>query len=103
VCIWYTLPKKFCLFEGTICCKEETIHFIIKAACVLHNFIPIKQGILSHPKQFETLKYNKKTVKFKFNKIKRDKNPYQRHNKTEKLFEYFMTPAIPYQWNTIIQ
>jgi len=53
------LVSKFRLFEGPICCKEETINNIIKAACVLHNYIRIKQGIFSHPKIFNTQQENR--------------------------------------------
>lgn len=52
-CAFGILVSKFRLFEGPICCKKETINFIIKAACVLHNFIRIKQGIFTYSKQFE--------------------------------------------------
>lgn len=38
-CAFGMLVSKFRLFEGPICCKEETINSVIKAACVLHNFI----------------------------------------------------------------
>lgn len=34
-CAFGMFVSKFRLFEGPICCKEETINFIIKAACVL--------------------------------------------------------------------
>lgn len=51
-CAFGMVVSKFRLFEGSICCNEETVNFIIKAAYVLHNFIRIKQGIFTHPKQF---------------------------------------------------
>jgi len=37
--------SKFKLFEQSIGCKAETAEALIKAACVLHNFICIKEGV----------------------------------------------------------
>jgi len=97
------LVSKFRLFEGPICCKEETINNIIKAACVLHNYTRIKQ------EYFLILKYlthNNKIDKFRLKKIMRDKEDryLEAQQNRERLCEYFMTPAgsIPCQWNTII-
>jgi hypothetical protein len=58
-CAFGMLVSKFRLFEGPIFCKEETINNIIKAACVLHNYIRIKQGIFSHSKIFDTQQENR--------------------------------------------
>lgn len=94
--------SKFRLFEGPICCKKETINFIIKAACVLYNFIRRKQGIFTHPKQFETQQENHQTTNIQVQQIIRPLSEAQQNR--EKLCDYFMSPAcsIPYQWNTII-
>lgn len=96
------LVSKFRLFEGPICCEEETINFVIKAACVLHNFIRIKQGIFTHPKQFEIQQENRQILNIQVQQIIRPLSEEQQNR--EKLCDYFMLPAgsIPYQWNTII-
>lgn len=43
------LVSKFRLFEQPIGCKIKTAESLIKAACVLHNFIRIEEGIFSTP------------------------------------------------------
>jgi len=102
-CAFGMLVSKFRLFEGSICCKEETINNIIKAACVLHNYIRIKQGIFSHPKIFDTQQENRQ-VQAQQNHERQVRSLSEAQQNREKLCEYFMTPAgsIPYQWNTII-
>lgn len=53
------LVSKFRLFEQPMGCKVETAESIIKAACVLHNFIRIREGILfipSHPTSINTMR-----------------------------------------------
>lgn len=101
-CAFGMLVSKFRLFEGPICCKEETINCIIKTACVLHNFIRIKQGIFTHPKQFEKQQENSQISNTQVQQIIRPLSEAQQNR--EKLCDYFMSPAgsIPYQWNTII-
>lgn len=96
------LVSKFRLFEGPICCKEETINFIIKAACVLHNFIRIKQGMFTHPKQFEVQENHQ--IQILKNQAEHVRHQLEAQQYREKLCEYFMSPvgSIPYQWNTII-
>ncbi|XP_060876779.1 uncharacterized protein LOC132949746 [Metopolophium dirhodum] len=106
-CAFGMLVSKFRLFEGPICCKEETINFIIKAACVLHNFIRIKQGIFTHPKQFEIQQENHQisNIQVQQNRVQQVIRPLsEAQQNREKLCNYFMSPAgsIPYQWNTII-
>jgi hypothetical protein len=43
-CAFGILNAKFKIFEGPICCKEETANSIIKASVVLHNFIRTWEG-----------------------------------------------------------
>jgi hypothetical protein len=43
-CAFGMLTSKFRIFEQPICCKPDTVDNIIKAACVLHNFIRIREG-----------------------------------------------------------
>lgn len=71
--------------------------FIIKAACILHNFIRIKQEIFFLLKQWT---YNNKTIKFKLKNHKGQvRSPLKILQNKENLCEYFMTPpcSIPYQ------
>jgi hypothetical protein len=45
-CAFGMLTSKFLVFEGPIACKEDYAVAIVKAACVLHNFIRILEGNL---------------------------------------------------------
>jgi hypothetical protein len=36
---------KFKIFEGPMCCKEETVNSVFKASVVLHNFIRTQEGL----------------------------------------------------------
>ncbi|KAJ8952676.1 hypothetical protein NQ318_020991 [Aromia moschata] len=93
------------LFEGPICCKEETINSVIKAACVLHNFIRIKQGIFTQPT--ETIADRQDQVHIPIEPMPQPqiiRNHSEAQNIRERLCDYFLTPAgaIPYQWNHIV-
>ncbi|KAJ8975683.1 hypothetical protein NQ317_001784 [Molorchus minor] len=44
-CAFGILTSKFRIFEGPICCEDETVKKIVQAACVLHNFIRVREGI----------------------------------------------------------
>lgn len=48
-CSFGILTSKFRLFETHICCDVNKIDTIIQAACVLHNFIRIYDGIHTTP------------------------------------------------------
>lgn len=104
-CAFGMLVSKFRLFEGPICCKEETINSVIKAACVLHNFIRIKQGKYIQPTEFDV---NEDQVAFPINNMpppQINRNYSEAQNIREKLCDYFITPAgaIPYQWNHTVE
>jgi len=54
------LVSKFRLFEQPIGCKIETAESLIKAACVLHNFVRMREGIFStpsHPSSIDAMAY----------------------------------------------
>ncbi|KAJ8936202.1 hypothetical protein NQ318_007356 [Aromia moschata] len=104
-CAFGMLVSKFRLFEGPICCKEETINSVIKAACVLHNFIRIKQGIFTQPT--ETIADRQDQVHIPIEPMPQPqiiRNHSEAQNIRERLCDYFLTPAgaIPYQWNHIV-
>jgi hypothetical protein len=44
-CAFGILNAKFKIFEGPICCKEETVNSVVKASVVLHNFVRIREGL----------------------------------------------------------
>jgi hypothetical protein len=44
--VFVTLNDLFELFEGPVCCKQETVNSIVKSSVVLHNFIRIWEGLL---------------------------------------------------------
>jgi len=54
-CSFGMLVSKFRLFEQPIGCKVETAESLIKAACVLHNFIHIKENVFSTPSHPSTI------------------------------------------------
>ncbi|KAJ8939618.1 hypothetical protein NQ318_012341 [Aromia moschata] len=85
--------------------KEETINSVIKAACVLHNFIRIKQGIFTQPT--ETIADRQDQVHIPIEPMPQPqiiRNHSEAQNIRERLCDYFLTPAgaIPYQWNHIV-
>lgn len=102
-CAFGMLVSKFRLFEGPICCKEETANSVIKAACVLHNFIRVKQGIFTQEK--ETDEFCEDHPPVSVNRVPEvNRNYSEAQNIREKLCDYFVTPAgaIPSQWNHIM-
>jgi hypothetical protein len=48
------LTSKFRVFEGPISCNEDCAVAIVKAACILHNFICICEGKFQHSSNFKT-------------------------------------------------
>lgn len=46
-CAFGMLVSKFTIFQRPLLCKEKTAVSVIKAACVLHNFIKITEGTFS--------------------------------------------------------
>lgn len=48
-CAFGMLVSKFRVFEQPLGCKVTTCESVIKAACVLHNFIRIREGKFSTP------------------------------------------------------
>jgi len=98
-CAFGMLVSKFRLFEGPICCKEETINSVIRSACVLHNFIRVHQGIYSRPQMFlNESSANNRELQVQPQQTRATSQAQQLR---EKLCDYFMTPAgaISYQWN----
>lgn len=49
------LVSKFRLLEQPMRCKIETAESLIKAACVLHNFVRMREGIFSTPSHPSTI------------------------------------------------
>lgn len=52
------LVSKFRVFEQPLACKIKTCESVIKAACVLHNFIRMREGIFStpsHPQSIDSM------------------------------------------------
>ncbi|KAJ8954950.1 hypothetical protein NQ318_000380 [Aromia moschata] len=91
-CAFGMLVSKFRLFEGPICCKEETINSVIKAACVLHNFIRIKQGIFTQPT--ETIADRQDQVHIPIEPMPQPqiiRNHSEAQNIRERLCDYFLT------------
>lgn len=48
-CSFGILTSKFRVLETPICCEVDKIDNIIQAACVLHNFIRISDGVFTNP------------------------------------------------------
>lgn len=48
-CSFGILASKFRILETHICCDVDKIDNIIQAACVLHNFIRISDGVFTNP------------------------------------------------------
>jgi hypothetical protein len=45
-CTFVILNAKFVLFEGPVCCKQETVNSVVKRSVVLHNSSTIGKGLL---------------------------------------------------------
>jgi hypothetical protein len=52
-CAFGMLTSKFRVFEGPIACNEDCAVAIVKASCVLHNFIRIREGKFQDPSNFK--------------------------------------------------
>lgn len=48
-CAFGMLVSKFEIFQRPMLCQEDTAILVIKSACVLHNFIKLKEGRFSIP------------------------------------------------------
>lgn len=105
-CAFGMLVSKFRIFETPIACGQNTVDNIIKAACILHNFIRSTEGRFSIP----TLEEDENTLRQTEPKIL----PVGGINITEQstatslrnyLSEYFITreAAIPWQWKYCIE
>jgi hypothetical protein len=53
-CAFGMLTFKFRVFEGPIACNEDCAVAIVQVACVLHNFIRIREGTFQHSSNFKT-------------------------------------------------
>lgn len=54
-CGFGILVTKFRLFEQPMGCKIETAESLIKTACVLHNFIRLREGVFSTPSHLSNI------------------------------------------------
>lgn len=100
-CSFGMLVSKFRVFETPIACGEECVDNIIKAACVLHNFIRTKEGRLTGPALVhdeDRLQENQITH-FQFVPSEINENS-SAITLRDYLADYFLNPeaAIPWQW-----
>jgi hypothetical protein len=51
-CAFGILNAKFKIFEGPICCKQETVNSVGKAYVILHNFIRIQKGLFCEDENY---------------------------------------------------
>ncbi|KAJ8882604.1 hypothetical protein PR048_014415 [Dryococelus australis] len=51
-CAFGMLTSKFRVFDGPVACNEDCTVAIVKAACVLHNFIRFLEGKFQEPSNF---------------------------------------------------
>lgn len=101
-CAFGTLTAKFKIFEGPMCCKEETVNSVIKASVVLHNLIIIREGIFCEGAENYALNQSSHHV---LNYDDNDDDGRQRlltgQHLRNQLADYFLTRAgeIPSQWS----
>jgi len=57
-CAFGTLASKFEIFQRPIMCHEDTAIKVIKATCILHNFIKMVEGHFQFPKSVKIKKIN---------------------------------------------
>lgn len=55
-CAFGMLRSKFRLFDSSICCSIETIIHVVKACCILHNFIRVNDKTHVRESYFTSLK-----------------------------------------------
>lgn len=99
-CAFGMLTSKFRIFERPICCDDKCAESVVKAACVLHNFIKYREGKFSEKKDFPLC--NSPAVNFTDNQhTQRGTRRLSRAAKLrDNLAKYFLHPdgAIPTQW-----
>jgi hypothetical protein len=54
-CAFGLLNAEFKIYEGPICCKEDTVNSVVKASVVLHNFIRTQEGSFGEGTQNYTI------------------------------------------------
>jgi len=100
------MTSKFRILESPICRKIEKVDTLVKAICVLHNFIRTHDGIFSTPADLQesTTEYSGET----------QLNPQENRNRTrpsnaavesrDRLCNYFLKPyaSLPWQNNYAI-
>jgi hypothetical protein len=97
------LNAKFKIFEGPICCKEETVNSIIKASVVLHNFIRTRELLFCE--DAENYAVNQPSHHILNYDDDDDYDGRQRLSTAQclrnQLADYFLKPAgaIPSQWS----
>jgi hypothetical protein len=55
-CAFGMLISKFCVLETSISVKDDYADDIVKAACVLHDFARIREGVFSTPQGFNRMR-----------------------------------------------
>lgn len=102
-CAFGMLVSKFRIFETQIDCKPEKVGHIVKAACVLHNFIRKHDGRFSHANI-------EKDIVAKYNAMPslqlelHGRQPTTASELRDRLCAYFARPenALPWQNNVCI-
>nr|CAI5869541.1 unnamed protein product [Callosobruchus analis] len=92
-CSFGMLVKKFAIFQGPILCQEQTAIPVIKAACVLHNFIKISEGKFSTPQVTKQNQYDMISVQSKSQCSNRSAYELRDYLKT-----YFIRPENSLPW-----
>ncbi|XP_055627766.1 uncharacterized protein LOC129778273 [Toxorhynchites rutilus septentrionalis] len=92
-CAFGMLTSKFEIFQRPILCQEESAISIIKSACVLHNFIKLREGTFSIP---QVAKHNRLYRNIlAHNSSTNKKSPSELR---DYLKSYFLRPENALQW-----
>lgn len=95
------LVSKFKILERPINFKVDRIEIMIKALCVLHNYIRVHDGIYSTPQEFQEQNIEITETNANNLQINRTRPSYSAIEIRERLCQYFVQPhgSLPWQNN----
>lgn len=103
-CAFGMMASKFKILERPINLKIENIETVIKAICVLHNFIRVHDGTYSIPQEVQHDSFNTNENIEANIENNRTRPSYSAIEIRERLSQYFVKPyaALPWQNKYII-
>lgn len=99
-CAFGMLVSKFRVLETSISCKIENVDIIIKALCVLHNFIRKHDGTFSNPTKFYNPEVEARKESDTENIVQQDHSRPTNNaiDLRNRLCQYFLQPYASLPW-----